>query len=204
MEFTIFIYHNLFLTEFPAVLLNLKTGNILSEFHQYLLPVESARLSDFCTNLTGITQNKIDAEGIPLATCLMLFDKWLKEMITIHSLVLPKTNRTAMQGNCAFATWSDWDLGICLLKECARKRLKKNSYFDQWIDIKYVYKKWYKYSPKNFAEALQHVGSMFRGREHSGIDDSRNIASLAHLMGKEGAPIVITKDLKPFMVFNKI
>lgn len=176
----------------------------MSEFHQYLLPAETLRLSDFCTNLTGITQNIIDTNGIPLATCLMLFDKWLKEMTAIHSLVLPKTSRTAMQGNCALATWSDWDLGICLLKECDRKRLKKNAYFDQWIDIKYIYKKWFKYSPKNFSDALQHVGCTFRGREHSGIDDSRNIASLAHLMAREGAPIAITKDLKPFMVFNKI
>lgn len=125
-------------------------------------------------------------------------------MIVVHSLVPPKTSRSAMQGNCALATWSDWDLGVCLLKECERKRLKKNAYFDQWIDTKAIYKKWYKYSPKNFSDALSHVGCSFRGREHSGIDDSRNIAALAHHMAKEGAPIDITKDLKPFMVFNKI
>lgn len=184
--------------------MNLKTGKILSEFHHYLLPVESPQLSTFCTKLTGITQAKIDGEGIPLATCIMLFDKWLKEMIVKHSLMLPKTNRNAMQGNCALATWSDWDLGICLLKECERKRIKRNPYFDQWIDVKYVYKKWYKYSPKNFSDALQHVGYRFRGREHSGIDDARNIAQLMHQMAKEGAAIAITKDLKPFMVFNKM
>lgn len=191
-------------TEFPAILLNLKTGKIVSEFHKYLLPIESPRLSSFCSHLTGIVQSKIDADGVPLPTCLMLFDNWLKEMIGLHSLILPKTNRGAMQGNCALATWSDWDLGICLLKECERKRIKKNAYFDQWIDMKYIYKKWYKYSPRNFNDALQHIGRTFQGREHSGIDDARNIAQLAYVMAKEGAPIAITKDLKPFMVFNKI
>lgn len=185
-------------------MLNLRTGKILSEFHQYLLPVESPRLSEFCTNLTGITQAQIDADGVPLPTALMLFDKWLKEMIERHGLILPKTSRSAMHGTCAMATWSDWDLGICLLKECERKRIKKNAYFEQWIDMKYVYKQWYKYSPKNFNDALQHIGCEFRGREHSGIDDARNIARLAHVMAKEGAPIAITKDLKPFIVFNKI
>lgn len=190
--------------EFPAILINLKTGHILSEFHKYLLPVEAPLLSAFCTNLTGILQTQIDTVGVPLPTCLMLFDKWLKDIIERHQLMLPKTSRSAMQGNCALATWSDWDLGICLLKECERKRIKKNAYFDQWVDIKYVYKKWYKYSPKNFSDALQHVGRVFSGREHSGIDDARNIAQLAHTMAREGAPIAITKDLKPFMVFNKV
>ena len=42
--------------EFPAILLNLQTGNIESEFHQYVLPEENPLLSDFCKQLTGITQ----------------------------------------------------------------------------------------------------------------------------------------------------
>lgn len=146
----------------------------------------------------------IDKDGIPLQTCLMLFDSWLKEMIKIHNLVMPKTSRKSLQGNCAFATWSDWDLGLCLAGECERKRLKKHSYFDQWIDVRSIYKKWYKQNPKNFNDALQHIGMSFIGRQHSGIDDSRNISALSHTMAKEGAQFLITKDLKPYLVFNKI
>ena len=39
--------------EFPVVLLCLRTGRVLSEFHHYCLPVENPRLSPFCRNLTG-------------------------------------------------------------------------------------------------------------------------------------------------------
>lgn len=184
--------------------MNLKTGKIVSEFRQYILPTESTKLSAFCTKLTGIKQTTIDKDGIPLQTCLMLFDNWQKDMIKLHNLVLPKTSRKSLQGNCAFATWSDWDLGLCLAGECERKRLKKHSYFDQWIDVRSIYKKWYKYNPKNFSDALQHIGMSFVGREHSGIDDSRNISALSHTMAKEGAQFLITKDLKPYLVFNQI
>lgn len=42
--------------EFPAVLLNTSTGDIESEFHTYVQPQEHPTLSEFCTELTGITQ----------------------------------------------------------------------------------------------------------------------------------------------------
>lgn len=45
--------------EFPAVLLNTSTGNIDSEFHTFVQPQEHPILSEFCTELTGITQVSI-------------------------------------------------------------------------------------------------------------------------------------------------
>lgn len=68
----------------------------------------------------------------------------------------------------------------------------------------FMFQEWYKYRPKNFSDALLHVNMLFEGREHSGIDDARNIARLATRMVKDGATLTITKDLKPFMVFNKL
>ncbi|XP_017060126.1 ERI1 exoribonuclease 2-like [Drosophila ficusphila] len=57
--------------EFPAVLVNLKTGKIEAEFHKYILPVESPRLSCYCTELTGIQQKTVDS-GMPLQTAMMM------------------------------------------------------------------------------------------------------------------------------------
>lgn len=42
--------------EFPAVVMNTSTGEIESEFHTYVQPQEHPVLSEFCTELTGITQ----------------------------------------------------------------------------------------------------------------------------------------------------
>lgn len=39
--------------EFPAVLLDLDSGTVLAEFHQYVTPSENPKLSDFCVDLTG-------------------------------------------------------------------------------------------------------------------------------------------------------
>lgn len=62
---------------------------------------------------------------------------------------------------------------------------------------------WYKYRPKNFADALKFVGMNFIGREHSGIDDARNICRLAFRLVHDGAPLTIKTDLSPSAVFEK-
>lgn len=134
------IYFFRYNTEFPAILVELKTQKILSEFRQYIMPIESPKLSEFCINLTGITQEKLDHGSVPLQTGLMYFSKWLNESIDKHKLVLPKVRDKHSNGTTAFVTWSDWDFGICLTKECERKRIKKPQCFDRWIDLKATFK----------------------------------------------------------------
>lgn len=185
--------------EFPAVLMNLKTGKIEAEFQKYIMPIESPRLSTFCTNLTGITQDKTD-NGIPLQTAIMVFQEWLRKELRQRNLILPKMLKDNKIGNCAFVTWSDWDFGVCLAKECQRKRLKKPHFFNQWIDIRSLYKEFYKYRPLNFNDALLHLNMEFEGREHSGLDDSKNIAKLTYKMIHDGVTLGITKDLTPFQL----
>lgn len=42
--------------EFPVVVVQAETGQIVDEFHRYVRPTESPTLSDFCKKLTGISQ----------------------------------------------------------------------------------------------------------------------------------------------------
>ncbi|XP_054089582.1 ERI1 exoribonuclease 2 isoform X2 [Zeugodacus cucurbitae] len=185
--------------EFPAILVNMQTGKVEAEFHKYVMPIESPKLSAYCTELTGIKQQQVD-NGIPLQTAIMMFQEWLRKELRARNLQLPKMSKDKMTGNCAFVSWTDWDFGICLTKECQRKRLKKPSYFNQWIDLRAIYRAWYKYKPLNFADAISHVGLAFEGRQHSGLDDARNLAALAYKMACDGAPLAITKDLAPFQL----
>ena len=47
--------------EFPCVLLNVKNGlQVEATFHRYIRPVHHPLLSPFCTELTGITQVRIN------------------------------------------------------------------------------------------------------------------------------------------------
>ncbi|CAD7011857.1 unnamed protein product [Ceratitis capitata] len=185
--------------EFPAVLVNMQTGKVEAEFQKFVMPIESPKLSAFCTELTGIKQKSVD-DGMPLQTAIMMFQEWLRKELRTRNLQLPKMSKDKPIGTCAFVTWTDWDFGVCLAKECQRKRLKKPTYFNQWIDLRAIFREWYKYRPINFADAISHVGLTFKGREHSGIDDARNLASLAYKIANDGAPLAITKDLAPFQL----
>ncbi|KAJ7362074.1 ERI1 exoribonuclease 2 [Desmophyllum pertusum] len=189
--------------EFPAVLLNTSTGELESEFQMFVQPREHAKLSEFCRELTGITQAQVD-DGIPIGTCLMLFGRWLQEMKDKKGFKFPceqvqkkdqeKTPESLLKW-CTFVTWSDWDLGTCLKNECYRKQLRMPHPLRSWIDLRATYKNFYSRKPQGLAGALQDLGIKFSGREHSGLDDARNTARLAWRMISDGCLMQITKTI---------
>ncbi|XP_074485837.1 ERI1 exoribonuclease 2 [Sebastes fasciatus] len=186
--------------EFPAVLLNTSTGEIESEFHTYVQPQEHPVLSEFCTELTGITQMQVEA-GIPLRICLSRFSRWLQNLQLEMGVVFPNRQQRSSapspsQKLCTFLTWSDWDLGVCLLYECKRKQLHKPDVLNSWIDLRSTYRLFYDRKPKGLNGALQDLGIQFSGREHSGLDDSRNTAHLAARMMRDGCVMKITRSLE--------
>lgn len=181
--------------EFPAVLLHLNSGDIVDRFQQYVFPVEQPRLSAFCEKFTGITQSIVE-KGVPLPTCLFLFKKWLSALVEKYNLVFhdPRcvNNDSYM---CTMATWSDWDLTVCLDNECRRKNIFKPGLFNSWIDLRLTYSKFYNRKPNGLKGALEDLGLRFEGQEHCGLDDSQNTARLAFKMVQDGCFLEITKSL---------
>uniref|UniRef100_A0A8C0WPW4 ERI1 exoribonuclease 2 n=1 Tax=Castor canadensis TaxID=51338 RepID=A0A8C0WPW4_CASCN len=183
--------------EFPAVLLNTSTGEIESEFHAYVQPQEYPILSKFCMELTGIKQAQVD-EGAPLKICLSQFCKWIHKIQQQKKIIFAtgvSDSSTSEVKLCAFVTWSDWDLGVCLEYECKRKQLFKPVFLNYWIDLRATYRLFYRRKPKGLSGALQEVGIEFSGREHSGLDDSRNTALLAWKMIRDGCLMRITRTI---------
>jgi inhibitor of KinA sporulation pathway (predicted exonuclease) len=153
--------------EFPAVLLNLETGSIEKIFHRYLRPIEIPILSDYCINLTGISQETVD-QGDILENVMLDFKNWVKETIKEFGLVLPKMKKSNKEGNCAFVTWGNWDFLIQLKNECRRKKIRIPSFFNQWIDLKEIYKEKGTFRDQfTFGDALEQSGIEFDGRPHS-------------------------------------
>ncbi|XP_070781914.1 ERI1 exoribonuclease 2 [Enoplosus armatus] len=192
--------------EFPAVLLNTSTGEVESEFHTYVQPQEHPTLSEFCTELTGITQMQVEA-GIPIQICLSRFSRWLQNLQLDMGVVFPKGQQISSASSpsqklCTFLTWSDWDLGVCLQYECKRKQLHKPDELNSWIDLRSTYRLFYDRKPKGLNGALQDLGIQFSGREHSGLDDARNTAHLTARMMRDGCVMKITRSLvrAPLMV----
>ncbi|XP_060076121.1 ERI1 exoribonuclease 2-like [Ylistrum balloti] len=182
--------------EFPAVLLNTTTGDIESEFHYYVQPQEQPILSEFCQELTGITQEQVD-EGIPLRFCLKKFSKWLDGLCKDKGITFsPVVGQQSRLKATTFVTWSDWDLGVCLFNECKRKQLLRPAQLNSWIDLRATYRKFYNRRPQGLNGALQDLGITFEGREHSGLHDSRNTARLAWRMTRDGCVLTTTKTLK--------
>uniref|UniRef100_A0A3Q2D211 ERI1 exoribonuclease 2 n=1 Tax=Cyprinodon variegatus TaxID=28743 RepID=A0A3Q2D211_CYPVA len=192
--------HGQEIIEFPAVLLNTSTGEVESEFHTYVQPQEHPVLSEFCTELTGITQGQVES-GVPLQICLSRFNRWLQNLRMEKGVMFPNNKQTSSASSpsqklCTFLTWSDWDLGVCLQYECKRKQLHKPDVLNSWIDLRSTYRLFYSRKPKGLNGALQDLGIQFSGREHSGLDDARNTARLAARMMRDGCVLKITRSLE--------
>ena len=144
--------------EFPVVLVSLISGSLVSEFHQYCQPVEHPRLSNFCRQLTGISQSRVD-DGLPLATCIVLFRQWLDTVTREHDLVFMGSSQDSgldQEVNLVTCvTWSDWDLSVCLENECKRKQIRKPDCFNSWIDIRAVYRSFYNRRPHGLNNAMK-------------------------------------------------
>ncbi|GJJ70550.1 3'-5' exoribonuclease 1 [Entomortierella parvispora] len=69
--------------EFPVVLLDGSTLEVVDEFQSYVRPTYRPTLSEFCVELTGIQQETIDAAPT-FTEMLILFDEWL----TKHGIIL--------------------------------------------------------------------------------------------------------------------
>ncbi|KAG0282733.1 hypothetical protein BGZ96_000180 [Linnemannia gamsii] len=69
--------------EFPIVLLDGSTLEIVDEFHSYVRPTHRPILGDFCKELTGISQETVD-NAPTFVEVLALFEEWL----TSHGIIL--------------------------------------------------------------------------------------------------------------------
>ena len=149
--------------EFPVIKVNARTLKTEAVFHTYVQPTAHPQLTPFCTELTGITQDKV--EGQPtLAETLENFHAWYKD----NGLLDPSVSSS-------FVTCGDWDLKIMLPQQCRHFNLLRRPYFHQWVNIKRVFQRVTGEKPKGMLFMLNHFGLELEGRHHSGIDDSRNI-----------------------------
>ena len=170
--------------EFPVVPIDVKTRTVLSDkiFHTYVKPTVVPTLSDFCTQLTGIKQQQVDA-GKPITQVLAELDTWM-------------TANGFSAENSTFVTCGRWDLNTCLKKEAAYKKIDIKPYLRKFINIKDAF------MAMNFCSKapgmpgmLQAYGHKLDGRHHSGIDDSKNIAKIAISLLEEHAAFTKLQEI---------
>ena len=186
--------------EFPAVFINASTLEVVSEFHSYVRPLHHPILSDFCTSLTGITQEIVNSAP-DFSTVYMNFCDFMSQFRTQY-----RRENNDEEINILFSSCGDWDFQTMLIKQCTLSGLVVPPPMTQWMNVKALFaqaetsrEKRHEKGEKRKKARLGMVGMMSElglelvGRHHSGIDDTRNIARIVvELVRNRGAMPSIT------------
>lgn len=162
--------------EFPSILYKIEGTEVtyISEFHKYVKPTLFPKLTKFCTELTKITQETVDASD----TFDIVYKqhlKWLYTHVTHEDTVI-------------FATCGHWDLVTMLPRELVNKGLKINSVYRKYINIKDEFNNFYKPKEKvgSLMNMLKYLNMKFEGTLHNGFDDTKNMSKILVKMINSG------------------
>lgn len=162
--------------EIPGVLINVRTGQVdrAKSFHTYVKPWRNPILTPFCTELTGITQETVDAAPT-ITEAIKLFEKWYKETI-------PRGAKTI------FAADGPWDFKNFIHEHhILRDHVGFPSLFYEYLDIRTTFAHRLNHGvPIKLDAMLRKMNLKFDGRPHNGFDDAYNIARLAVAMMRAG------------------
>jgi ERI1 exoribonuclease 3 len=177
--------------EFPSVLYEVTdTGLFLiSKFRKYCKPVLNPKLSQFCTDLTGIQQATVDVADI--------FPEVLKQH---HNWLLVNTNGS--MDKLIFVTCGSWDFTNALNKELGRwiqnyefnvnhpslynLMLNVPDIYKNFINLKDIFISLYKVKAGGMVSMLNYLNIKLEGRHHSGLDDCGNIGKILQKMYLDG------------------
>ncbi len=168
--------------EFPSVVLDSQEMKCISEFRTFVKPQKNPILSDFCTKLTGITQQQVN-EGISLKEALQKYDTWLQELFK-------------KDDSWTFVTCGNWDLATILPKNCEAYGISLPNYFASFVNIKTTFKNFYHENPMGMANMLRYLKLELEGKHHSGIDDCRNIAKIVIKLMQQHCVVTLTDQKK--------
>lgn len=148
--------------EIGAVRLITPAWGTYGAFQRFVRPVDEPLLSDFCRELTSITQEDVDgAETFP--EVLREFLEW------------------AGPNPFSWCSWGAYDLGQ-LRTDCSRYGLEWPPALGRHLNLKKLYSEQVGCRPQGMKGALRRLGLPLSGTHHRALDDARNIARIAQLV----------------------
>lgn len=134
-------------------------GKIVSEFAEFVKPKLHPYLSDFCIELTTITQAEIDAANY-YAKVIDRFLEWID------------VDQPYVLGSWGFYDKKQFE------KDCDLYQLEKD-WLKNHISLKHQYAQINNLKkPIGMERALKNENLILEGTHHRGIDDARNIAKI--------------------------
>jgi len=144
--------------EIGAVMMDSKTMEVVDEFNAFIQPEKYPVLTDFCTELTTITQDNVNgASKYPVVS--QELSNWLKGF-----------------DNYVFCSWGNYDKNHLALESL--KYQVVNPIQAPHINVKKVFATEQRIKPVGMKSALTLCQIELVGTHHRGIDDARNIGKL--------------------------
>ena len=159
--------------EFPVLKVRGKTFETEAVFHYYVEPAVN-KICEYCTDVTGITQQMVDGQP-RLDTVLQFLDDWMN----IEGLLKDDVR-------IVFVTCGDWDLKTQLPRETAWHGYTLPDYCQTWINIKRPFEEFTGLRARGMMGMLKDLGIPHTGKHHSGIDDCKNIAKIVRELARRG------------------
>ncbi len=158
--------HEMEIIEIGAVMLNRSNWEIDSEYQQFIKPVRHPKLTDFCTELTTITQQDVNT-ALTFPLVIPDFKQWIDSY-----------------PNNIFCSWGNYDKKQ-FIQDCEFHNLVY-PFGSEHRNIKKEFSLYAGDNKKRFgmAQALKHLGIKLQGTHHRGIDDARNIAAIYKYMNQ--------------------
>ena len=158
--------------EIGAVLVDSQTLETVGELGIFVRPVRHPVLTEFCKQLTTITQ--ADVDGAPLfPEAVASVERFLRDF----QERVPRESRGVAGRRVLFCSWGDYDKNQLALDAAhhgivvpwAKHHCNVKKRFSEELGL-----------PKRFGMdgALARIGLTLEGTHHRGIDDARNIARL--------------------------
>jgi 3'-5' exoribonuclease 1 len=144
--------------EIGAVCIN-ESKEIIGQFNQFVKPVVHSILSDFCIDLTSITQNQVDEVAI-FPAVLNDFQSWILNFSDEYIL----------------CSWGFYDQ-VQFKNDCERHGLDI-SWLQNHISLKHQYAVIRHTCSMGMKNALKNEKITLEGIHHRGIDDAKNIAKI--------------------------
>jgi len=139
--------------------LEIKTGRIIPQDQNMYVHPKNSKVSEFCYNLTGISQRTLDDSGIPFSVACNV----LQNRFNSKSYV--------------WASYGEYDKRI-FNDQCSRENIHY-PFGNKHINVKTLFALKYKLDKEvGMAEALKIAGIPLEGKHHSGKDDAYNIAKI--------------------------
>lgn len=199
--------------EWPVVLLRWRDKDaagrankleVVDQFRSFVKPTWRPSLSPFCTALTGITQPDVD-HAPPFTTLIWIF----RDFLVRNGLIDAETGNPLVR--FCWCTDGPWDVRDFVVKQCFISKIP----IPHWIsgdvvDVRRLVGRWMEKhtdpskKPKAQGTFLPitrqlHILSLapFEGRQHCGIDDTRNIARIVVELARRGVRLRPNTPINP-------